>query len=101
MNITLVTPAPKTITWPVGTIARVRRKNASPDKVAQYPDGYLRFHALLGIPAPGTNVDADNPKTLINTTSVVVNLATGSVKGFTPDDYDVFEVFDTMTVVGQ
>lgn len=98
MNITYVKPAPKKIDWPVGTVARVRLKSASAANRAAYPDGYLRFHGLLGLPAPGTNVDADDDATLVNTSSVVVNLETGSVKGHGPDAYDVFEVLDDMTV---
>lgn len=98
MNITYVKPAPKKLDWPVGTVARVRLKSASAANRAKYPDGYLRFHALLGIPAPGTNVDADDDSTLASTSSVVVNLETGSVKAHGPDAYDVFEVLDTMTV---
>lgn len=80
--------------WPVGTVARVRLKGSTKN-----PNGYLRFHAVVGVPA-GANVDADNPATLVNVRHVAINLETGSAKGssYTIDRYDVLEVFGNIEV---
>lgn len=85
--------APAVIPWPVGTVARVRRKGTK-----KHPDGYLRMHVLVGVPA-GANVDADNSRATAGARSAALNLATGSIKGYALSDYDVLEVFDaTLTV---
>lgn len=95
MKIVTAAPAtPAQPVWPVGTIALVRLKGSKKNQ-----DGFLRYHALVGIPA-GANVNADDPSTLVNVRHVALNLATGSVKGadYGIDQYDVLKVFTTMSV---
>lgn len=82
------------IPWPVGSIARVRLKGSNKN-----PDGYLRMHVRIGVPA-GANVNVDDPTTLASTRSAALNLATGSVKGsdYGIDRYEVLEILDNVTV---
>lgn len=93
-NVTITTTPSKTLNWPVGTVARVRLKNSKKN-----PDGFVRMHVLVGIPA-GANVNADDASTLQTVRHAALNLATGSIKGdqYGLDQYEVLEILNNVTV---
>lgn len=83
MKVTINSSVAPTPAWPVGAVALVRKKGQS-DNVAPF----ARFHAA----------DYDRNLDAPNSPSRIINLATGSVRYESVDDYVVLQVFDNIQI---
>lgn len=83
MKVSVSDSSPVSPSWPVGTVALVRKAHQS-DAVQPF----LRFHAA----------DYDRQTDAPSGASRIINLATGSVRYENVTDYTVLKVYDTLTI---